>query len=121
MEQKKTFPKSCRIRTGKEYKAVYQTGDKVVDPYLVLYFMPNYLECDRLGISVSKKVGGAVVRNRVKRLFREIFRQNKHRYHPGYDIVCVARKPILQLDFNQLSKRLDKALRRAGLLSSSEE
>jgi ribonuclease P protein component len=111
------FPKSNRVTKNTEYRVIYQSGDKVVDSCLVVYFRPNQLNRVRLGISVSKKLGGAVVRNRLKRLFREVFRQNKHRYRPGYDLVWIARKPMLELNFDQLNKRLDKVLARAGLLN----
>ena len=112
------FPKTNRITKNKEYRAIYQAGNKVVDSCMVLYFRPNQLDRVRLGISVSKKVGGAVARNRLKRLFREVFRQNKHRYSPGYDLVCVARKSMLQLNFHQLCHRMDQVLTQAGLLNT---
>jgi ribonuclease P protein component len=111
------FPKSSRVTTKKEFQAIYQTGNKIVDHYLVVYFKPNQLGRVRLGISVSKKIGGAVVRNRIKRLFREVFRLNKHRYRPSYDLVCIARKPVRQLNFTQLCHRLDRVLVRAKLLN----
>jgi ribonuclease P protein component len=114
--QNENFPKSSRVTARKEYQSIYQTGNKVVGHSLVLYFKPNQLERIRLGISVSKKIGNAVVRNRQKRLFREIFRQNRHRYRPGYDLVCIARKPILKLTFEQLTEQLNRALIRAGIL-----
>ncbi len=117
MTHNKCFPKSNRVTARKEYQAIYQTGSKVVHRCLVLYFKPNQLDRVRLGISVSKRIGNAVVRNRIKRLFREAFRLNRHRYRPGYDLVCIARKPILKLNSDQLVEQLDKALNKAGLIS----
>ncbi len=111
------FPKSSRVTAKKEYQSIYQTGNKVVYRCVVLYFKPNQSDRVRLGISVSKKIGNAVVRNQQKRLLREVFRLNRHRYRPGYDLVCVARKPILKLNFEQLTEQLEKALTRAGLIN----
>ena len=71
-----TFPPSARLKTPAEFKAVYDRKRSVSDTLLVIYAKENDLGRTRVGLSVSKKIGNAVARNRCKRLFREAFRQS---------------------------------------------
>ena len=73
------------------FKQVYSRGRSKASPYLVLYTLPNGSAQNRLGISVSRKVGKAVRRNRLKRLVREIYRLEEANMQKGYDIVAVLR------------------------------
>ena len=79
------------LKNSREFGSVYNTKDSVANKYLVMYLRANSLEYNRLGISVSKKVGNSVVRHRVTRLIREAYRLNKDCIRSGYDIVFVAR------------------------------
>lgn len=74
-----------------EFKKVYEHKNSRANKYIVMYVMKNGKDYDRLGISVSKKIGNSVVRHRFCRLVRESFRLNEHRLKDGYDIVVVAR------------------------------
>ena len=78
------------LKNSREFGSVYNTKDSVANKYLVMYLRANSLEYNRLGISVSKKVGNSVVRHRVTRLIREAYRLNKDCIRSGYDIVFVA-------------------------------
>ena len=76
------------LKNSREFGSVYNTKDSVANKYLVMYLRANSLEYNRLGISVSKKVGNSVVRHKVTRLIREAYRLNKDCIRSGYDIVC---------------------------------
>jgi len=79
------------IKKNDEFKTVYQNGKSYANKYLVMYILKNGRDKNRLGISVSKKVGNSVVRHRIARLLRESFRLNDEKFHSGWDIVVVAR------------------------------
>ena len=79
------------IKKNDEFKIVYQSGKSYANKYLVMYIHKNDMDKNRLGISVSKKVGNSVVRHRIARLLRESFRLNDEKFHSGWDIVVVAR------------------------------
>ena len=86
------FPKSSRIVRRNEYRAVQRSSLRVVTDHFIIYARKRRTRSNRLGITVSKKVGNAVIRNRVKRLVRESFRLNKTTLPQQLDLVLVARK-----------------------------
>ena len=79
------------IKKSDEFKTVYECGKSYANKYLVMYIHQNGRMNNRLGISVSKKVGNSVVRHRIARLLRESFRLNDEKFHSGWDIVVIAR------------------------------
>jgi ribonuclease P protein component len=84
-----TFPKSDRLLTNSQFKAVLSRRLTARDEVLVLYARENGLDYARLGISISKSCLNAVLRNRIKRLLREAFRQNRHLIPAGFDYVVM--------------------------------
>lgn len=84
-----SFPKSSRLKTNAEFRRVLKTGCRAGDGLLVVYASKNSSETVRIGISIGKSCGGAVVRNRLKRLVREAFRLNSHAIAAGYDYVVL--------------------------------
>lgn len=86
-----TLPKSHRLRRPAEFRRVYDQGRSAADAVLVVYALANQLPFSRLGLSVSRKVGGAVARNRWKRLLREAFRHVRGDLPPGCDLVLIPR------------------------------
>ena len=80
------------LRNNREFQMVYNEGNSKANRYLVLYYRKNDLEYNRLGISVSKKVGNSVVRHRTTRLIRESYRLNQDNLKTGYDMVVIARQ-----------------------------
>lgn len=108
--------KSDRIKKGWEFDRVYQNGRKYVNKQFVVYVLDNDTERTRLGVTVSKKVGNSVKRNRVKRLIRESFRLSKEQLATGNDIVVVARKYAYGLSFMQAKRSLMNLWKRAQIL-----
>jgi ribonuclease P protein component len=97
---------------------VYRQGKVWATSLLVMKAMPNGLSLSRYGFSVTRKVGKAVQRNRLKRLLREIMKQQPLR--PGWDIVFMVRSVAVNADYHQLEKAVTKLLARAQLLESNE-
>lgn len=76
-----------------EFRNVYDHGRSAADRFLVLFATENGLDCNRLGISVSKKNGNSVVRSRLKRIIKEAYRLQQDQLRQGYDLVWIARNP----------------------------
>ena len=76
---------------NRDFQIVYQKGKSYANKYLVMYILRNNTEENRLGISVSKKVGNSVVRHRITRLIRESYRLQESKFQNGFDIVVIAR------------------------------
>ncbi|MDR0841919.1 MAG: ribonuclease P protein component [Acidobacteriota bacterium] len=93
------FPHEIRIVRSADYRAIYKTGGKIYSSRFVLFSRGNVLGHSRLGITVSRKVGGAVVRNRVKRLFREIFRRSLNQIPSPFDMVVNAKAGCAKSDY----------------------
>ena len=83
-----------RIRRRADFQQAYEHGARVHGRYSTLFILPNKLDVGRLGIAATKKLGGAVQRNRAKRLIREVFRHNK--IASGFDVVVVPKRELLQ-------------------------
>ena len=79
------------IKSNIDFKKVYNAHKSRANKYLVMYVLENHLDMNRLGISVSKKVGNSVVRHRLTRLIREAYRLHEEEFNSGLDIVVVAR------------------------------
>jgi ribonuclease P protein component len=100
-----------RLSRSAEFERVYRQGRSVANRHLVLYSFPNEaIERPRLGLSVSRKVGGAVDRNRVKRLLREAFESVEADLHGGHDVVVVARPEARDLAEREGLAGIDGAL-----------
>ena len=79
------------LKKNKDFQTVYRKGSSNANKYLVMYLLENNLNKNRLGISVSKKVGNSIVRHRLARLIRESYRLNEDKFSCGYDIIVIAR------------------------------
>ena len=101
---RESFPRHCRILKGSDYRAIYAEGTKLSGARFVLYARDNDLGYHRLGITVSRKVGNAVVRNRIKRLFREIFRKSRAGIPHHCDWVVNARHACAGASYEQLAR-----------------
>jgi len=91
-ESHQELPKRERLRKRKEFLDVYARGERLHGQNFILYMLENSLPYSRLGITVSRKIGPAVVRNRIKRHLREAFRANKRAISPHCDMVINAKR-----------------------------
>jgi ribonuclease P protein component len=89
-----------RIRRRPEFQQVYARGSKIHSRYSTVFVLPNSGGAGRLGIAATRKLGGAVQRNRAKRLIREVFRRNK--IAPGFDVVVIPKRDLLDASLNDL-------------------
>ena len=106
-----SFEKSKRLVTNKQFKAVLDCKRWVSDDLLILYVAQNNSGCRRLGISVGKTCGTAVMRNRLKRLLREAFRQSQETFPDGFDyLVLISPEFSKKLDKSTDAKKLVKQL-----------
>lgn len=110
---------SCSLKLNHIFRRLYSTVGQA-NGYLVLYARPNRLQCNRVGITASKKLGKAVVRNRVRRRLREVYRLNEEKFQPGWDIVVVARSRCINADFGKLTSAYLSLGEKAGILKRNE-
>ena len=101
-----SLPKSARLRTRPQYLAVQGDAKRRRSRHFTLLWRPNGLPQSRLGITVTRRVSGAVGRNRVKRLVREVFRQFRAGLPPGLDLVVVAAPGAPALGLSQVRQEL---------------
>jgi len=113
--------KTISLTENTLFKRLYYRGKKSISPQMVLYYMPNRLDCNRLGITVSTKIGHAVVRNRMRRLVREAYRSEEQHCKVGYDIVIVVRSGMLNSNYRKIRFSMNKILREAGIKAMSGE
>ena len=106
---------SSSLKLNHIFRRLYHTKG-VADGLLVLYARKNHLEVNRVGITVSKKLGKAHIRNRVRRRLREVYRLNEAQFQPGWDIVVVARSRAIEAPFDVLTKSYLSLADKAGIL-----
>lgn len=109
--------KKYKLRKNFEFRNVYRRGKSYSNQYLVLYVKKNNSEINRVGISVSKKVGKANIRNRVKRIIRESYRLNTDEINKGYDFVFIARNTTKGKDYKTIEKSLLNLFNKSGVLN----
>lgn len=114
------LPSGHRLRSNREFQRVYRVGKSWAHPLAALHAMPQPGE-QRFGISVSKKVGNAVVRNRVRRRIREILRAALPELKQGFDGIIVARPASSEAEFTELSQALGELFRRSRLQREPEQ
>lgn len=111
-----------RLRKNNEFRTVYRRGKSLANSVLVLYIYKNKKNKDekeqsfnKIGVSVSKKVGNSVVRSRSKRLISESYRLNSESFKEGYDFVFVARTAIKDKKYSEVEEAMKKLFSKAGL------
>jgi len=116
-----------RLKKNFEFKIIYRRGKSFANDLLVMYILKNKKNRDKdlnfynkLGVSVSKKVGNSVVRSRSKRLISESFRLNYDSIIKGYDFIFIARNPIKDKSYFDVEKAMKNLIKKAGLIINEE-
>ena len=94
------------LKKNSDFKTVYSKGKSYANKYLVMYVLENNSERNRIGFSVSKKVGNSVVRHHITRLLRESYRLHENIFNSGLDIVVIARNSASSVSYNEIESAL---------------
>lgn len=109
------------IKQNYEFRRLYSKGKSCANAYLVVYCRKNRAGLSRIGYTVSNKVGHAVVRNRIRRRLREIYRLHERQIARGYDLVVVSRVRARTADYHQLEAAFLSACAQLGLLTEGDD
>lgn len=108
------LPKQNRLTRSRDFTRIRRFGRSAGSPLAALYTLPNRSVDVRVGFSVSKKVGKATVRNRVKRLMREAVRHQLADFRPGQDMVLIARPAAADASYHQIAETVGHLTRKVG-------
>ncbi len=100
------YPHSESLKKNRDFQLLYKEGKSCANRYLVLYVKENGLEKNRLGVSVSKKVGNSIVRHRITRLIRESYRLHEDMFNSGLDMVVIARVSAKDREMREIESAL---------------
>lgn len=106
------------LKLNKDFRRLYSRGKNFVSGYTVVYASKNRSGKNRLGLTVSKSIGKAVKRNRLKRLMRESYRLMEEKINPGFDIIIVARGRALGKTQAQIQRDIEYAMRKLELIEN---
>ena len=109
---------SSSLKLNHIFQRLYRTSGQA-NGYLVLYARRNRTATNRVGITVSKELGKANVRNRIRRRLREVYRLNEDKFQPGWDIVVVARTRAIHAPFDTLTENYLALAKKSGILKDS--
>ena len=112
------FSKSLKL--NHVFRRLYRKGKSAAGKYLVLYCRRNGTQENRIGLTVSAKLGHAVVRNRLRRRLREVYRLHENQFQPGWDLVVVARSRAVNAPYQKLEKAYLSLADQLGLLIREE-
>ena len=108
------------LKSNQDFGNVYKSGRSYANKYLVIYTLKNGSDINRLGISVSKKVGNSVIRHRLKRLIKESYRLHEKVFNSGLDIVVIARKGSDACDYAGIESALLHLMKLNGTLDTGK-
>lgn len=98
--------KKFRIRKNMEFQNIYKVGKSYWNRNLVLYVKKNGLNETRVGYTITKKIGNAVTRNKMRRRMKEIYRLNFHNIKEGYDLIFIAKRSIVNISYDELESSM---------------
>ena len=108
---KETLRPHERFRKRKDFLRIYRRGSRYRGKGFILIYLSNKLQFSRMAVVASKKVGNAVVRNRIKRRFRALFRTNKNLLQGSFDLVVITEKRIGEIAWSEVQKEFIKAIK----------
>ena len=108
------------LKKNYEFRRLYKKGKSAVTPYLVLYVRQTGRDTNRIGVTVSNKIGKAVVRNKIRRRLREVYRLHTPELKQGYDIILVARVRTAHAPWPEIQKQFLKLCRKLDLLEEAQ-
>lgn len=112
--------KAYRIKKNEEFQYIFKHGKSFANRQLVIYYVEKKEQDHfRIGLSVGKKIGNAVTRNRIKRYLRQAFFEQADGMKNNYDIIIIARQPTKHMDFHEIKKSLSHLLYKQYLLKNS--
>ncbi|SDW76786.1 ribonuclease P protein component [Marinococcus luteus] len=113
--------KHNRLKKNHEFSYIFAHGTSFANRQFVLYTLKKEEQVHyRAGLTVSKRMGNAVMRNRIKRYLREALSELEPRIPGGYDLIVIARKPVADMDYHETKKSLTHVFKKAGLLNSGK-
>jgi ribonuclease P protein component len=118
MRQDERFSKQERILKREEFRQIYHRGRRYHFPLFTIFALDNAQDVCRLGVTVTKRIGAAVVRNRCKRLLRETFRRNKRLFPVSIDIVVNVKHPMIKATYTEVNTQFQSFI---GKLMSDEK
>lgn len=113
--------KNEKIKKNSHFRFIYSRGKSYSNDKLVLYIFRNKKNINRIGLSVSKKIGNSVKRNRIKRLIREGYRINKIKFKRGFDIIFIARTGSRNSNFSDIERSVLYLMKKGGLIKEGIE
>lgn len=113
--------KKQRIKKNAEFQTIFKKGKSFANRQFVVYCLYKEEDYYRVGLSVSKKVGNAVVRNRIKRYIRQTFLEIHDQVSPSMDYIIIARNPAAKLDFHETKKSIEHVLKVAKVLNKKSK
>ncbi len=108
--------KMYRLRSNMEFRKVYSGGKTYWNRNLVLYVRKNNLSHNRVGYSITKKVGNSVVRNKIRRRMKEIYRLNLSELKGDYDLIFIPKKNVVDISYKELESAMFHIMKLAGIL-----
>ena len=112
---------SDSLKKNRDFQNVYKKGKSYANRYFVMYVLKNETETNRLGISVSKKVGNSVIRHHLTRLVRESYRLHEDMFNSGLDIVVIARSTAKDISYHEVESALLHLGRLQNILKKDSE
>ena len=113
--------KIFRLRSNLEFKKVYGGGKNYWNRNLILYVKKNNIGNTRVGYSITKKIGNAVVRNKIRRRMKEIYRLNFHNIMDNYDLIFIPKKNIVHISYKELESAMLHILKLSGMIKSQSD